>query len=377
VLEISADQWADFTECGRRWDYASPHRRNLQPAEPLPFCDLGRALHDALAVYYFPGMWDWPRAVVNPLVVKALERSVAEQRARAEATRALSSGEQGHWDRALQTGRRVIDGYIATAPGLDPFAPVLVETEYRAPVPVPGHPDLTLAGPDGVGVDYVGRADALVIDGYDGYWILRHRVVEGWTPVERLMADEGARAACWAWARFYLGMAITGTIDNELSLDPPAGDIASPRPEPGTRVAQSEGSGGGRSVPQHRRLSARAREPDTLPVVTVDEAPGLRRVWIRRSPEETDATAARLAADLARMVDPATAVEPNAGPERCGRCPFLRPCLEVSGGADPDQALATGFRPGQPEDREAGRLGTVTWSTGRGAAPPQLGGPDR
>ena len=42
-------------------------------------------MRDALAVYYFPGMWDWDRDVRLPLVAQELERALTRQRERADA----------------------------------------------------------------------------------------------------------------------------------------------------------------------------------------------------------------------------------------------------------------------------------------------------
>ena len=71
---ITAEERTRFKRCRRQWDFASPHRRNLRSSgvvEP----PLLAALKDALAVYYYPGTWDWQHEVTQPLVHKALERS--------------------------------------------------------------------------------------------------------------------------------------------------------------------------------------------------------------------------------------------------------------------------------------------------------------
>lgn len=370
---ISAQEWTDFRDCRRRWDYSAPHRYNLEPAAPFRGCELERCVKEALAVFYFPGMWDWPRSVVRPLVTKGFERAAAAQQAVVEAHEPLGAAERQAWTGALVVGVRILETYVAQAPALDHFAPVLVETEYAAPVPTPGgngsHSGRVLVTPAGEGVSYSGRVDGLVVDEYDAYWILRHRLVERWTPLEELVADPQSRAACWAWSEFYLGMTIAGTIDNELLIDPPPLPPTAMLP-PGRRVAQSEGSGGGRSIPQHRRLSAQAMEPDDAHPIEIQETPGIRRVWIRRHPHDRDVVAAGLAADLAQMIDPATQTPPNPSPTRCARCAFLRPCLEVGEGRPAREALATGYRP-RPSVPPR-----VTWSTGRGAAPPRFRGAD-
>ena len=80
---------------------------------------LDRAVRDALAIYYYPGMWDWDRAVRLPLVMQKLER--ADPRVQA-------------------TGRALLDRYVAWAPPVDRFAPVMVAADFDVAVPEPGKP---------------------------------------------------------------------------------------------------------------------------------------------------------------------------------------------------------------------------------------------
>jgi hypothetical protein len=56
---------AAFKRCRRQWDFGARERRNLEPAEAAGTPGLEQAVRDALAVYYFPGMWDWQRSEVN------------------------------------------------------------------------------------------------------------------------------------------------------------------------------------------------------------------------------------------------------------------------------------------------------------------------
>ena len=44
--------------------------------------DFDRAIHDALAVYYFPGMWEWNREIVLPLAIDGFLKSMQKQRDR-------------------------------------------------------------------------------------------------------------------------------------------------------------------------------------------------------------------------------------------------------------------------------------------------------
>ncbi|MGH9294385.1 MAG: hypothetical protein ACRD0B_03555 [Acidimicrobiales bacterium] len=135
-------------------------------------------------------------------------------------------------------------------------------------------------------------------------------------------------------------------------------------------MGQHEPSGGGRSIPQHRRLTARAAEPEGGPRVEEELGPGLRRVWVRRSAAEIAAAGARLEQELAAMTAPGVLCYPNPSVANCTACPYLRPCLAMNEGGDGEAVLAAGFAPRPGGERPERRLGLVTWSTGRGAAPP-------
>ena len=55
---ITEDDRVRFKRCRRQWDFASSHRRGLEPVSAVDPV-LPAALKDALAVYYYPGTWDW------------------------------------------------------------------------------------------------------------------------------------------------------------------------------------------------------------------------------------------------------------------------------------------------------------------------------
>ncbi|MDQ2723985.1 MAG: hypothetical protein M3Y36_00570 [Actinomycetota bacterium] len=375
---ISAEEQAAFRGCRRRWDFSSPNRMDLEPATRSGVFDLDRAVKDALSIHYFPGMWDWPQAIVAPLVIKGFERSMGDQQDLVTSERPLTDSEAEQWHHGLDDGRRMVERYADWANSIDRFAPVRVESEFEVQIPDAGRPGRSLPTTTAGAVLYVGRLDALVIDEFDAYWILRHRVVDRWTPRYQLELDDESIAACWAWENFYMGMTINGTIDNELHLDDDTYDGSAAPPGPagapaGRRVGQSEGSGGGRNIPQHRRISAVAHEPESVPRVEVDEGPGFRRTWIRRRDEEKTAAASRLAREAVVMIDPSVFADPHPSDEQCRRCAFVPPCLALNQGQDPAGPLADGYRrrPAEPEHLE--RLGQVTWGFGRGAAPPLFG----
>jgi hypothetical protein len=381
---ITAAERASFRRCRRQWDFGAGNRQDLEPLQRPAVPDLDRAVRDALAVYYFPGMWDWDPGVRLPLVVQQLERALDRQRQRC--------GDRpggGDWQDRLDAGRALLASYFRWAPGADRFAPVLVEADFDVTVLDPARPGAGLVTAGGETIRYAGRIDLLAVDRHDAYWIVRHRVVDaGWPPTEQLIADEETLAASWSWEQFYPGMAITGTVYNELQcpaqpVGQPAGGSSRRAAWPWRRlrsraatsvpaVRQHEPSGGGRSIPQHRRMYARATEPRRAEPIEQHVDDGFRRTWLRRSPADVAAAGRRLGADAAMMARPDLDVYPMPSDETCPACPYLDPCRALSAGNDARPILLSGYRKRPPENPEEGRLGGRAWGMGRGAAPPKF-----
>jgi hypothetical protein len=351
---ITENDRAQFKRCRRQWDLASSHRRGLAPVGAVD-AGLTASLKDALAVYYYPGTWDWPHELKQSLVHKALKR-------------ALDDGGQTH---ALEAATSLLDSYDAWASTVDDFAPVRIDHDVQALVPDPRDAERGLTTPDGSAVIYTCRIDLLAVDAADEYWVVRHQIVDDWQESEALIRDEATVAACWVWEQEYLGMEISGTIHNEVRISGPL-DLPAPDRSASVasrRVRQSEPSGGGRAIPQHRRLLARtARTDDTTRVVQYT-AGLLRRTRIRRSRAEISLVPGSIGAEAIDMTnDPA--IYPTFA-SHCQTCEFSSPCLALIEGIDAETILAQGFCHQPTEDPPKPRLGQSTWGFGRGAAPPQ------
>jgi hypothetical protein len=349
---ITEDDRARFKRCRRQWDFAS--RRGLEPVTPAQPV-LPAVLKDALAVYYYPGTWDWQPEVRQSLVHKAATRAVKE------------TGAAGATD-AVATATALLDAYDAWATTVDDFAPVKIGHDVAGLVPDPREPERGLTTPDGSAVVYSCRIDLLAIDAADEYWVVRHLIVDEWPELDALTGDEAAVAACWAWEQEYLGMEISGTIHNQVRitgpLDRPDSDQSAP-----SRVRQSEPSGGGRAIPQHRRLSARTSRSDESEHIEQSTAGLVRRTRIRRSRAEINAVGALIGAEAIQM-----SREPAIYPifaAHCRTCEFSSPCLALVVGSDPEPILSANFRRRLPDDQRKPRLGQSTWGFGRGAAPPR------
>ena len=351
-FRIDPEQRARFKRCRRQWDFASPHRRGLEPLD-CAGPGLPAALKDALAVYYYPGTWDWQHDLKQSLVHKAVERSLTDA---------------GEGDR-IEAATALLDCYDAWACTIDDFAPIKIDHDVSGMIADPVAPDRGLLAPNGSGVVYACRVDLVAVDAADEYWVVRHQIVDDWQDQESLMRDEEAVASCWAWEQDYVGMEIVGTIHNEVRIDGPfdrPAPTAAPVREP---VAQHEGSGGGRSIPQHQRESARAARDGSKSRFEQCTAGPLRRTHIRRYRSEIASAGTQLAAEALDMVrEPAIYPNPAA---HCSVCEFAAPCLALFAGADPEPQLATHFRLRPVGTLPKPRLGQATWGFGRGAAPPR------
>jgi hypothetical protein len=350
---ITAAERTRFKCCRRQWDFASPHRRGLRSAgvvEPA----LAAALKDALDVYYYPGTWDWQHEVTQPLVHKALERSLGE------------AGATELYDRAAA----ILDCYDAWAHGVDDFAPVKINLDVEALVPDTDDVESGLLVHDGSPVIYQCRIDLVAVDAADEYWVVCHQIVDEWQDIDRWDRDEQALAACWAFEHDYIGVQVTGTIHNEVLIEgplafPPAGSAVKRGPK---AVAQHEASGGGRSFPQHQRVSAQASRGDTTNRTEQSTAGMLRRTRIRRSRHEITSVGTLIAAEAVDMTSWPTIYPTFAA--HCRDCEFRAPCSSITAGSDPEPLLQDDFRRA-PDEVSKPRLGQSTWGFGRGAAPPR------
>jgi hypothetical protein len=288
---VTPHDLAWFRRCRRAWDWTATERANLAlatGADPAP-----AAIREALAIYYFPGMWHWPRAIVAPLV-PAKGAPVA-----------------------------VMEAYMAWAAGVDRFTPVRVEADVVATVPDPVLTERSIGTADGEPVHYRDRLPMIgVDDGDDRTWVFDHRVVTAWTDPDELALDERWVLACWAWHDQELATEVAGVQHTEVRVG--------------------------------------------------DGPPEFRRTVIEHSLGEQQAAVTRLGRTAMAMVEASLSVEPTPDWAHCGGCEFRPPCIAMNRGADPRPLLVRDYRVRPDVVEEPGRIGGVTWSIGRGAAPPQF-----
>lgn len=292
--------------------------------------DLERAVKDALAVYYFPGMWTWNRGVVSPLVFKEFERALQRQRKhydeRAELVPDRPRASEASLDAAVANGLKLGHGllarYLGWAPEHDLFWPLRVEADFDVHIPDTEFAGHNLGTPDGRPIHYQGRVDMLMADRDDAHWIVFHRLTsDAFTEVDLLRLDEATLGGCWGWENDYL-VRIAGVMHNELRLN---------------------------------------------------GEPSFRRTMLPRSRTEMTSFGERLSGMAKRMTAPDPDTQPRPTPEHCSQCAFRSPCLAINEGTDPSELLASGYGPRPEDDWVEGRLGAASWSMSRGAAPSTLG----
>ncbi len=342
---VSAEDRAAFKRCRRQWDFGARPRQNLTSVARGPK-SVERALLDALAVYYYPGMWDWHSDIVLPLVRKAYRRTMADAP-----------------PAEVDLGAAVLEQYFAWAPSVDDFCPLKIETDVEALLPDVRDPSRALTGPAGERVLYTERVAMLAVDGADECWIVVHDVVSQWQPVEALLLDEAAVAACWTWEQTFLGLDVAGTVHNEIRSAPLEVAEAAPattltgRPGRGG-YSQNEPSGGGRLAPQLRRPDRIGRGAAIEERVHRTTAGVVRRTRIRRSRAEIEVSRQQVGAEVLEMLDPALAIYPTPSPDHCPDCAFVAPCLTMTEGGDPSSYLEVAYEPRSATEAFAPRLGS-------------------
>ncbi|MGH3905775.1 MAG: hypothetical protein ACRDTE_16560 [Pseudonocardiaceae bacterium] len=323
-----------FRRCRRAWDLGARERQDYEPIEPPRVFDFEEAIHDALDVYYFPGMWDWERSIVRPLTVAGFEKSMRRQRAAYAKVRDLSTDQVRDWDEHLELGTSLLEHYFEWAAEVDRFTPLQVATQFDVHVPDPASPDSGLTTAEGRSLQYRVRINMVVADEHELYWLVEHRVVTGsqWPELDQLLLDDQALTREWAWQLGFLAK-IEGTIHNEL------------------RAAVPDDG-------QTEEVDVQAR-PGAGGIITQRGTESFRRTHIPRTELEIERKGTEVALQVQDMIDPALRLYPNSSWAHCSSCVYRAPCIAMTQGLDERPSLEASYRKRVGEDFEPGRLGSV------------------
>ena len=304
------------------------------------------------------------------------------------------------WPEALDQGHALLARYLEWTPRADRFAPVLVETDFEVNVLDPATPDAALVAGRGEPVRYTGRIDMMAVDEHDAYWIVRHRVVDARLAVHRAAGRRRGESSPRAGPG---SSSISGWPSPERSstscgsrrpgIAPPGGE-RQPGHQQGRQqrrqrgswrkgwpwrparspaapaVRQHEPSGGGRSIPQHRRMYAQAREPRRVePIEQLDED-GFRRTWLRRRPADVAEAGRRLGADVAEMIrarlEPSIPNPPTTSARPAPSSTRARPCERAT---TPNPSCARATARGRPYPQKKAASAAAPGASA--AAPPR------
>lgn len=400
---IRPQEMDEFRSCRRAWDFEARVRQNYIPTTPTAVFNFDKAIHIALAVFYFPAMDDWNRSIVRPLAIQGFQRAMREDRTAYEEAAAVTADQDREWERYLELGDAVLNRYFDWAIPEDDFESILADEDIWVPIADPWHPGLELGTLDQQPVRFFGRIDQLISDAQDEYWIVSHRVVwEDWEDDEALLADEDALRAQWAVEVSYPQLKVAGTIYNELRVSRAESDHAT-SPDEGTTSRDLRdmtkgvrhlnlrrspltplGKELGLPVPVLEGLvgsiepPAAAVRPHTSPPVTgldrIEARAGndvVRRTHVRRAPRSIEAAGMRIAEHVLEVRDREVAVPPNPSVEKCSACAYAKPCAELNDGRDTAAVMASEYRKRSEEEFEEVGL---RWSATRRAQRASLGG---
>jgi hypothetical protein len=337
-----------FRRCRREWDLGSLIRQRYAQKLPTMESAFDKAIRDAMAVYYFPAMDDWNRAIVRPLAIKGFDRSMREGRVAHERWAPFTPEEEKTYEANVALGQAMLQNYFVWAAALDDFDSIFADHDIWAPIPDPAEPNHDLGTLDGRPIRYMGRMDQMIADPDDELWIVDHRVVRGeWIDNEELIEDEVMRSHCWHTQIAFPQMLIAGTITNELRVDgqldaPPVYEIVEKdqRTMIGSRHVQTRRS----PMAMEASSTPAARSAATTEdYVALQQDNGLfRRTVIRRNQATIKKTGIRVAEDAIQIRQPTIAVEPTFS-SFCDQCEFKAPCDAMEAGEDWQSVLHAAF----------------------------------
>jgi hypothetical protein len=350
--------------------------------------DFDKALHVALAVYYFPAMDDWNRSIVRPLAIQGFERAMLDDRTAYEQAATVTDEQDEEWTRFVALGTTVLNRYFDWAAPRDDFESILADEDIWVPVLDPAKPGFELGMLDERPIRYFGRLDQLISDAQDEYWVVRHRVVwDDWAADETLLGDDESIRCQWAVETAYPQLQVAGAIYNELRMVGGEGGAPSAPPRDlrdmtrGVRHLNLRRSphtphGKDLTLPLPRedlnRVYSPAIRPEDRDQIYQREGDDLiRRTWVRRARATVPKGHLQIVEHVLQVREPDVDISPDPSEEKCAQCAFLKPCSAMYEGADIAPIMASDYRKRTDEEFEEEGL---RWSPNRRAQRASLGG---
>ena len=334
--------------CRRQWDFDSRLRQNLVPVKPAKMYDFDLAMHQALAVWYFPAMDDWSRVIVRPVALKGFERKMLEDRTAYAEYHEVTPEMDEEFQKYLKLGLAVLGRYFDWATSADDLDSILADEDIWTAVPDPDAPENDLGSADlKRELRYFGRVDQVMSTPDDEYWVVDHRIVwDSFADEDELLGDTRTLLGQRALEYAYPQLRIAGTVYNELRIGSDELEGAAPSPEPAGEDMRDH-SKGARHINFRRVASAiesKYTDDGADHVVQREGNDYVRRTYITRSRATMEPISRRMADDAILVRDPDIEIYPDPEPEKCAACLFLVPCRMIDAGEDPAEYLAVHFR---------------------------------
>lgn len=338
--ELHVSDIRTFKSCRRKWHWASPLRRNLEPQVPyVPFFT-GRAIHHALEHYYRSG------TPFNESLDKWLKAELAEM----SKTGALWPQEKASFDDQISLIRGILNHYKVwvdkdtdrrfSDANLEFTA---LETEFSVPLYAP-------SGHKSSRIYLAGRFDGLIRLRSDGtYWIWETKTTRSIEELTRsLQNDEQCGAYLYA-AQQLFRVPIVGVLYNVLRKKVPT--------EP--QVLQNGELSKNKNIDTTAEmyLDAVKKHHPNLDSQTLFEVYGpviqhlleegnkfFARIGVYRTPKEIEQLQHDLWTVGLEMSRQSTPIYPSPGWMNCNFCQFKAPCLAMNSGADSEFLLNHEYR---------------------------------
>ncbi|MFA5154705.1 MAG: PD-(D/E)XK nuclease family protein [Clostridia bacterium] len=334
-----------YTQCRRRWNWASMMREGLQPAViPVPLFE-GQGVHVALDKYYSHP----PEERTSDVLIDAFQDWVRRRTKKIqEYTGPLWSSDKEAIRDVYLRGSKVLMHYYLWA---QPFDEDLrfVSTEQRFSVPVPVGGKLAARDSD---VTLSGRFDGVVEDVRSGdYYLMEYKTTKSLYNLKWITKNLQSDLYVWAAKQLY-GDRVKGIIYRGIVKRVP--DDLIPLQQPGMYSQKQSQRTSLEWAKMSLEIAAIEEGIDVqemfqahaklLTYLNTQSNPFFQQLPKSKSPEQLERALITIYWLGQQMMDPNVLIFPTTG-WWCGSCPFFDVCTLMDEGGDWQGLLETEFAP--------------------------------
>jgi len=332
IAIIRTSDRIQYRGCRRRWGWQSHLRGNLTPKESAGPLWFGSGIHFALEDFHSVNRYGHP-AKAFEAYVQATKRNIRVLPLPAD------------WDDLRLLGHDMMfyygDYWLRNRPHLKTLQfRGQYQVEVNAHIEIPRHqlPDHVKENYDRV--IYSITLDRVVEDDDNLLWIVEYKTAKRFE-IRHLPTDPQVNAYCWAGQMLY-GRPIAGVIYQQHFkgiVQPPrilADGTISLNKSQGTTHALYRAAVAKLCGPDSSRWPA--KYIDMVNYLAMQESPVhddfIRRDKVYRNEHTAQSEGQKILFELDEMLNPNTALYPNAHRFQCGWCPFMNACISIDDGGD-------------------------------------------